>query len=303
MTGRFSASLRFLFFFLLSCALPAAGQGEGERPAPPRDLHVLVVSIDGLRPDAIPAARGTPAIDALVAAGTRAARARTVFPSSTLPSHASMLTGLVPARHRVMLWNSYDPERGHIEATTCLELAGRAGYRTAIIAGKEKFWHLSRGVDHYERPGGSAGEVARAAAAHLAEARPGLALVHFADPDSAGHEHGWMTERQFEAIREVDRGLARILDALVGAGFRETTVVIVTSDHGGHGKTHGTWLGEDMAIPWIAAGPGVRKGVEIEREIRTYDTAATALALLGVPVPGDWDGRPVAEAFEPSVGR
>ncbi|MBI4614164.1 MAG: alkaline phosphatase family protein [Planctomycetes bacterium] len=287
----------------LSLATLATGQKEEDHPRPPRDIHVLVVSIDGLRPDAIPAARGTPAINALAAAGARAARARTVFPSSTLPSHTSMLTGLVPSRHRVMLWNSYDPERGHIEATTCLELAGRAGYRTAMIAGKEKFWHLSRGVDHYERPGGSAGEVARAAAAHMKEAKPGLAFVHFADPDSAGHEHGWMTEPQFEAIREVDRGLARILDALAEAEIRETTVIVVTADHGGHGKTHGTWLDEDMSIPWIAAGPGIRKGTLIEREIRTYDTAATALALLGVPVPGDWDGRPVVEAFEASTDR
>jgi arylsulfatase A-like enzyme len=53
-----------------------------------------------------------------------------------------------------------------------------------------------------------------------------------------------------------------------------------------------------MTIPWIAWGAGVKPGVEIKDPISTCDTAATALWLLDVAVPKDWDGKPVVSAFK-----
>jgi arylsulfatase A-like enzyme len=81
------------------------------------------------------------------------------------------------------------------------------------------------------------------------------------------------------------------------ARFNGDVVVIVTADHGGHGKDHGTDALEDVRIPWIAWGRAVQPG-ELPTGIRTMDTAATALWLLGVPVPTRWEGRPVLGAFK-----
>jgi arylsulfatase A-like enzyme len=53
-----------------------------------------------------------------------------------------------------------------------------------------------------------------------------------------------------------------------------------------------------MLIPWIASGKGVKRSYSITSQVTTYDTAATALWLLGVPLPADFDGKPVVEAFE-----
>ena len=73
--------------------------------------------------------------------------------------------------------------------------------------------------------------------------------------------------------------------------------MIVTADHGGHGRTHGTTRAEDMTIPWIVWGNGVSVGTTIAGNVRTMDTAGTALWLLGVDAPDGWTGTPVREAF------
>jgi arylsulfatase A-like enzyme len=76
--------------------------------------------------------------------------------------------------------------------------------------------------------------------------------------------------------------------------------VILTADHGGHGSRHGTTDPRDMTIPWIVWGAGVHCGDTLSG-IRTMDTAATVLWLLGVVAPQNWVGRPVTRAFESTV--
>ena len=91
--------------------------------------------------------------------------------------------------------------------------------------------------------------------------------------------------------------LATIKNAIEKAGIAGSSVILLSADHGGHAKTHGTNSPEDMTIPWIAWGVGVKRGVTITAPVTTYDTAATALWLLGVPIPSNWDGKPVTSAF------
>jgi arylsulfatase A-like enzyme len=82
-------------------------------------------------------------------------------------------------------------------------------------------------------------------------------------------------------------------DETYGAG---NYTLIVTADHGGHGRSHGSDALEDTTIPWIVYGEGVASDGRPEG-VRTMDTAATALWLLGVNVPAAFDGAPVLEAF------
>ena len=58
--------------------------------------------------------------------------------------------------------------------------------------------------------------------------------------------------------------------------------VIVTADHGGHGRNHGEDVPTDMFIPWIVWGEGASRGMNVADGVRTMDTAATVLWLLGV---------------------
>ena len=88
------------------------------------------------------------------------------------------------------------------------------------------------------------------------------------------------------------------MKAIEEAGIADKSTIIVTADHGGHAKTHGSALPIDMDIPWIAWGQGIKRGYEIQAPVKTFDTAATALWLLDVPRPESFDGVPVTSAFE-----
>lgn len=125
----------------------------------------------------------------------------------------------------------------------------------------------------------------------------GVMFVHMLGIDHAGHAHGWMSTEYIKEVGVVDRQVGVVLNALAAQGLADSTLVIVTADHGGHGKSHGSASDEDMTIPWIVAGPGVAAGRTLTSSIRIYDTTATALWVLGIPIPNDMDGHPVREAF------
>ena len=84
--------------------LLALGLGVGNaasQPARPLAVRrVLIVSIDGLRPDALLRANA-PAIRGLMQRGSFSMWARTTAVSVTLPSHVSMLTGVTPNHHHI----------------------------------------------------------------------------------------------------------------------------------------------------------------------------------------------------------
>jgi arylsulfatase A-like enzyme len=177
-------------------------------------------------------------------------------------------------------------------------VARARGYRTAAFFSKPKFQPLQRPgtLDYTQAPGGwwggwatprTIGDVER----YLVDARPNLLFVHLLDPDRAGHDEGWMSPAYGRAVREVDAGIARLLDASRTAFGAGQYAVIVTADHGGHGRNHGSDDPRDVTIPWIAWGQGIEPAIVLEANaIDTYDTAPTILTLLGIATPEGWNG-------------
>ncbi len=264
--------------------------------------HVVIVSVDGLRPDAI-SARTTPELAKRLQRAVYSLSAQTVSPSRTLPAHASMLTGLDVPRHGVH-WNHYLP--GHYAGDTVFTLAQKAGRTTAMLHTKSKLAYLApaAGVDFAHGPAmgaqpTAAVELIRAFERAWTEHGYGVSFIHIREPDDAGHEHGWMSAPYLQAVAEVDRALGGFLDTLERGQRHLATAVIITADHGGHDHNHGSAAPEDMTIPWIALVPGHPTPRRIERPVNTYDTAPTVLALLSIRPPPDLDGRVVHEALLP----
>lgn len=266
--------------------------------------HVVVVSIDGLRPDAIELFEA-PTLLRLMREGCYTLAASTIHPSKTLPSHTSMLTGEPPEEHQV-LWNTpLSAERDRIEMPNIFSAARAGGYSTAAFFSKSKFQPLQREgtLDYSQAPGGWFGRWSSArtvtdVAAYLETARPNLLFVHLTDPDAAGHGAGWMGAKYGRAVLKADAAVDRLLrsaNAAFGAGNYS---VIVTADHGGHDTGHGSDDPRDVTIPWIAWGRGVRPGSLEPGTVVTMDTASTVVWLLGLPEPADWAGTPRVEAFD-----
>ena len=262
--------------------------------------RVLIVSFGGLRPDAIEAADMT-TVKALMQSGAYTLNAQTIMPSITLPAYASMVTGTCPAKH-IARWDEYVPQNGYALGTDIFDLTHAVGLRTVLITGAEKLRHITEPgstdyfgfVDNTDEPKDDT-TVETMVIEQIREGF-GLMLVHFPDGEVVGHELNWMSKQQLRAFREKDESLGLFLEVMKSRGFYDGTLIIVTSDHGGHNSDDGSNIPEDMTIPWIISGPQVVPG-ELQTPVFIMDTAATVAFALGLPMQPEWDGAPVYEAF------
>jgi len=278
----------------LSCSETERSRERGNAAAEKTGPRVMIVSFDGLRPDAISRER-MPHLQELIDGGSYQATALCEMPSITMPNHATMVTGLTTLNHGV-LFNFH--EEGRIRSRTIFDEACAANVASGFFATKKKLEYLCAGTDAKVREieprlSDLADSVSKAIRDHDLH----LLFVHFGEPDGAGHAHGWMTEEYLDAASASDASFGRILDALVEEGVRDQTVIIVTADHGGHDKVHGFDIPEDRLIPFVVNGPGIAVGRKLCGQVRQMDVAATALHLLGLPREFARDGRVVNEAF------
>ncbi len=276
-----------LFLFLV-VPLPAR--------EPPR--RVLLVSIDGLRADAV-TLELMPRLSSLAARGLATFEAQSQPPTFTIPNHVSLLTGLTPATHGL---TAIDDPGDAVADGTILELGHAAGLRTALYISKDKLRLLAKPgtLDRYmvTSTGGSTAVVdAFLADLSRPETRWDLSVVHLIEPDATGHREGWMTVPYKAAVKQADAHVGRLLDGLVESGLEANTLAIVTSDHGGLGFEHSAQDPQVTNVPWIASGTEVPRGGTIARRIGVHDTAPTILRALGLEVPAAMEGIAVEELF------
>ncbi|MBZ0268970.1 sulfatase-like hydrolase/transferase [bacterium] len=304
----------------------ATSLGAATSPGAAAGYNVLLVTIDTARRDRFgcygDADAQTPCVDDLAAGGVRFSDAITSVPL-TLPSHATLMTGLYPPRHGVHD-NGIDA-LGPGPATLAEVLAAN-GYATGAFVGcfvlDERFG-LDRGFDTYdfavddagyhaqmtdfnER---SAGAVTDAALGWLErhagapDPAPFFVWTHFFDPHRpyssplAGRPA--LANRPYDAeIAYVDQQLQRIVDWLDARRLRDRTLIVVTSDHGEslgeHGEeTHGMFVYDAtlrvplvMSCPSLFRGPGRRD----DRAVGLVDLRPTIQGLLGIATDDTMDG-------------
>lgn len=294
------------------------------QPGRAKGNHFLLVTFDTLRADHVGCYGGrvpTPAIDALAASGLRVERATGGVPV-TLPSHASMLTGLEPPEHGVRHNGTF---RLATEHTTLAEVLSESGYATAAVVGAfvlDRRFGLAQGFESYDDRMASAGDGEgrhfdeRPAAAvtdgaiewldrHFASdsQEPFFLWVHYFDPHlphqaprefHAGGRNGYEAE-----IAYADAQLARLLAHLDALGQRERTLIAFTSDHGEglgeHGEeTHSFFIYDTtMHVPWILSNAKLfpEPVVVRDRVAGAIDLMPTTLDLLGVAVPAGVTGQ------------
>ncbi|MBW2316370.1 MAG: sulfatase-like hydrolase/transferase [Deltaproteobacteria bacterium] len=280
--------------------------------------NVVLVTIDTLRADHVGAygaefAR-TPVLDGLAAAGARFETAIAATPI-TLPSHATLLTGVWPPRHGVRHNGTFRLDES---LPTLAEQFQKAGYATGAVVGAVVLrgrYGIGRGFDEYNddvgtRKAGNVGfvertatEVTDGALAWLASLgdKPFFLWVHYYDPH---HDHrapptfaARFPDRPYDAeIAYVDHEVGRLRSALEAQGRDASTVWAVTSDHGEslgeHGETsHGLTLYDGaLRVPFVLSGPGVPPGREVSGVVRAVDVTPTLLSLAGLPSLSDTDG-------------
>jgi len=265
--------------------------------------NVILIVIDGLRPDALLQAN-TPNLDGLMARGAYSLDAQSVMPSITLPAHMSMFHSVTPAVHKIEgnLWMP-NGSLGH----GIVDLVHAEGKNTAAFYTWEQLRDLWRPgamnfayfTNIYSQPVRNTDlEAARAAADYLPQAKPAFTFIYLGLVDEIGHRHGWMTPEYLEAVQNADNAIGHLLARLEGENLLESTAILVQADHGGHDRKHGQPIPEDMTIPWILAGPGIKRGLRLQNPVSILDSAPTMAHLLGLEIPATWEGKVVQEALE-----
>jgi arylsulfatase A-like enzyme/Flp pilus assembly protein TadD len=289
---------------------------------------VVVVSIDTLRSDHLPAYGysrvETPAIDALRRDAVLFERAYSQVPL-TLPSHLSILTGLLPAGHGVRDNVGY---RLHADRVPYLpKILGKAGYATGaavstyVLRGETG---IADGFDFYEssidvRTNESLGRSQRPGAESerllldwidQVKARPFFALLHLYEPHTPYEPPEPFASRYRDRpydgeIAAADAVVGSFLDALKQRGLYERTIVVLLSDHGEglneHGEQeHGIFLyREALQVPLLLKLPGERrKGETAAAPVALVDLAPTLLQLLGIAPPSKLDGTSLLAALD-----
>jgi choline-sulfatase len=287
------------------------------RPRP----SVLLVTLDTLRADRVGAWGGppglTPVLDALAARGLVFEEAQSSVPL-TLPSHATLLTGLEPPRHGVRDNGRYVLPADLETIATRLEAAG---YETGAFVGAyvlDRRFGLARGFDVYDdritrnETGASVlesqrrgGEVVEAASAWIAQRRvPFFVWAHLYDAHApyeapSPFREAHLAEPYDGEVAYVDACVGRLLEAVRAAGRAQgggEPLVAVVADHGEslgeHGElTHGFFVYQStLRVPFVLAGPGLPAGERRAGLARTTDLLPTVLGALGLPIPGGLDG-------------
>lgn len=249
-------------------------------------MRVLLILVDGMRSDAL---ESFGMVRDFMEKSACTLNAKTVMPSVTLPCHMSLFHSVEPSRHGVTT-NTYTPQVRPVKGLceVLMENKKESAFfynweqlRDLSNPGSLSFSYFCKGGQDY----GKANDViSRAAAAYLQDEPADFTFLYLGYPDAAGHKYGWMSPEYMEAIRNSWENIFRVLDVLP-----EDYTVIITADHGGHDRMHGTGLPEDMTIPVMIMGEGVKAGTALP-EAGIMDIAPTVAKLLDVELDEEWEG-------------
>ncbi|MEP6994760.1 MAG: sulfatase-like hydrolase/transferase [Acidobacteriota bacterium] len=303
---------------LLAGTLAAAGCGR--KPATFPRAPVVLISVDTLRADHLPAygyrAVETPNLESLRKDSMVFENAVAQAPL-TLPSHASLLTGLLPYQHGVRDNQGYRLDKSH---TTLAAFLGAKGYATGAAVSAFALSHvtgIAEGFAYYEdgvesrRAGESLGQVQRAGgqteellAAWIDQqaGKPFLAFLHLYEPHSPYDPpepfRSRYAARPYDGeIAAADAILGKFLDRLKAKGLYDASLIVFLSDHGeglgDHGEDeHGIFIyREAIRVPLFVKLPGsARAGERIGRPVGLVDVFPTVAGALGEPLPNPLPG-------------
>lgn len=249
---------------------------------------VILISIDGMRPDGALQC-GNPYVQELIKKGSHALDARTVMPSVTLPCHMSMFHSVTPERHGTTT-NTYMPQVRPVPGLA--EQISRMGGKCAAFYG----WEPMRDV---MRPGSCTfggyiwsyaddavdAIVTDKALECVEKYHPEFVYIYMPETDDkGGHDTGWMSETYMKVVYNAMDCIQRVYENLP-----EGYTLITTADHGGHDRSHGKDIPEDMTIPVCFCGPKFEKNKAIDG-VSIKDIPTTIAKLLSVPRVREWEG-------------
>ena len=326
------------------------------RQAHTHPLNVILISIDTLRADRLGCygyeRPTTPIIDWLAADGVLFEDCTATSPW-TLPSHASMLTGLYPARHGLKSFENTKAVKLPDQCATLAETLRDRGYSTAAIVNSHYLnprYGLHRGFSDFtyikesfdRREPSKVGEKAKEWLTN--HEKPFFLFLHYYDvhSDYASlpvyeeqfvHQYSGPIDGSTEqlaklidggnprkslnhddvqhlidlydaSVRQIDNEIGKLTEILTETGLIDTTLLVITSDHGEEFLEHGsvlhgkTQFQELIQVPLIMKGTGLPSGIRVKEMTSLVDLVPTILKTLGIRPTDNYDGVELCSLWE-----
>lgn len=259
---------------------------------------VLIIGIDGCRPDAMLAAK-TPNLDVLWREGAYSFSAQTDPISSSGICWTAMLTGVWHEKHKVISNEYKNPnikEYPHFFHRVKEQKPELRTYSVVNWAPLHKI--LQEGDADIANYLLTDEKVTKRVTDLLLNDNPDVLFVQLDEVDGAGHKNDYIPEskKYLKAIEKADAQVGQMLKAIKNRKTykNENWLVLVSTDHGGSNFGHGKDIPEHTTIFYIASGKGVKKG-EVEQQVNVIDVAVTAMKYLDIETKESWnlDGKVV----------
>lgn len=204
-------------------------------------MQIVVVSIDALHPDALNH-ENSPLLIEIMQSGHYTLHGKSTHPPKTLISHSAMVTG-----HELRQNNNWKSGEATVAGLTIFDWAKSKGMATAFYYSKPKLGYLqSSSIDNIAlSPDDALGHAKR----FLDKNKHVFIFVHISGLDWQGPISGWLSPEYNDVLRFIDDELKTLIESLVS---RNSFLLIITSDHAGHDKIHGSDHPEDYKLPFIA---------------------------------------------------
>jgi len=259
--------------------------------------YVIHISVDGFRPDVVPALGPTnlPNFYRLRTEGAFTDNARADYDYTiTLPNHATELTGRGILGTNGHNWaDNDDPEPGQTLASNkgsyvagVFDVVHDHGLRTGIYASKSKFslfdtsWNATHGapdvtgdndgqdkIDVYVYSSDTE-DLVDTLVENMSTQALHYVFLHLTDPDTIGHSEGWVVTNgsaYCDVMETMDARLGTIFRLITtNAALAGRTAILLTADHGGYLYSHSNASQpENYTVPFYVWGPGVMKAAPL----------------------------------------
>ncbi|MFZ9034351.1 MAG: sulfatase-like hydrolase/transferase [Anaerohalosphaeraceae bacterium] len=305
-----------VFLICLIGAVLTAGFIVYNKSRQPTIRNVVLISMDTTRSDHLSCygiyKNVTPNIDALANEGALFKHMYSPVPL-TLPAHSSMLTGVHPPRHGVHDNLKYQLNDSNV---TLAEILKDKGFATGAVISAfilDSRFGLDQGFDSYSD------EFEEKLDSHISQRRgeestkhaiswidknrdnPFFLFLHYYDPhapyDPPEPFKSKILHPYFAEIAYTDHCIGQVIDRLKALGLYESTLIVVTADHGemfGEHKeqTHGYFIyNGNIKVPLIIKAPGINQATVVEDFAGTVDIVPTICSLLGIDPPEQVQGK------------
>ena len=250
---------------------------------------VILILVDGMRPDGMMGC-GNDFAEEMLLGSTYSLNAQTVMPSVTLPCHMSLFHSVDPDRHGVTT-NTYVPQVRPIKGM--FDQFSMYGKKCAFFYTWEELRDLSRPDTLYyslcinqHKYADTDTKITDAAIEYINAEAPDFLFLYLGETDEVGgHSCGWMSEQYMKSVSKALSCVKKLKNSV-----SENYTIILLADHGGHDRTHGTDMPEDLTIPMCFSGRKFAKNTQVNN-LSIKDVAVTVAALLEVPCAPEWEGK------------